>query len=921
MPSSRMRKSLPLYLIPIVVGVGGIVFSQQLEPPWLRAIVVLLSVAAPLFAGGNILARLQIRGPERAVLIGGLILLVVGASVPLSGFSQSLIEAHDVPPAAGEAARWIGLGSLLLGVFAIVFIAVRADEAIDHLAGRFRQLASHMSEGFVLTDYDGAIAMVNQRFLEMAGLPEREVMGQDIAAVSKRLGVDPVLPSVRSLGTKSREYRVSWFTGGEERQCWVSGAPVYSPRGRLTGMLLTLRDITEEARLSDDLEKYSKDLQRVVNERTRQLRQSEEQLRDLLMHMNEGFVTLDSRFHVHFANDRIAEMLDTPPAEILGRDLFDFVDTASQAKLLDLFPVADAGEVSRVNQELNFIARGRVLLPVMVGVAPIRDQGAPDLRYSLVVTDISELKQMQRELEERAAQLESANQELRMLDRAKDAFLSNVTHELRTPLTSIRGYIDSLAAGGGDESPEERRKAVEVMDRNAQRLNALIDEMIEFSRMQVRGVQLTLSLLDPGRTADECVRSALPQARDKGVALETDWPARLPLIWGDQGKLGQVLTILLNNAIKFTGESGRIKVSLRETGNNGFEIAVSDTGIGIDRANHEKIFDKFFQVDSNLNRRYEGAGIGLSIAKSIIQAHGGDIFVDSEPGEGSTFTCVLPKAVFGEEWGGPEAQAPSGAVVVFIAADPLFRSSAGRILEQAGWEVYGVSNVFEGVRTARDVMPDVICVDRESAVAGGGDSVEKIREEPDLNDTPLLAVYAPAKEIEVAAGPETAGGAPVTHWLAKPFSANAFTRALEDVYAGESPGERDKPAEETYAGRRKPRVLVVDSDPDFLEWVETVLRRRGIHFRGATNLEWALTYAREFHPDVIVAEADSEEAMNDGLLQELLTAEETRATPVFAMSCVHRGPEELGPVAGVLRKPFTHSELAERIAASREEEG
>ena len=589
----RRRFQLPLYLIPIVLGMGGVLFSRQFDDPLVRGGIVLVSVALPIFVSGAMFTRLHISRRERALLITGIMLLLLGAAVMLSGFADSLIETGGVPPAVGELSRWLGIGSLVLGLLAVLFIVVRTDEAIEEVGGRFRQLARHMSEGFVLSSADGRIATVNQRFLEMTGLEEREVAGLHMRDLAERVKMDRVPPQAEETQAAPAEYQISWTLNDQLRDFWVSSTPVYGRRGQLAGTLTTIRDVTEQNRLSRSIERYAEDLQRLVDERTRQLRQSEQQLRDLLENMNEGFLTIDDQFRIGFANDRIAQLLGRSLSSIRGQEVFKFVEAASHGKLLDLFSIADNDERQRVNQEINFAGAEQESVPVVVSVAPILDQTEEHLRYSLVVTDVSELKTMQRQLELRANELEVANQELRMLDKAKDTFLSNVTHELRTPLSTIRGYIEMLEG----EEHGANGNAIRVMRRNVDRLQALIEEMIEFSRMQIRGVQLNLTLLDITKLVDENLSSIHPHASEKDIHTERTFEAEPMLIWGDPGKLGQVLTILLSNAVKFTEPGGKITVTVDHSADNGVSVAVTDTGIGIDESYRERVFDKFFQID------------------------------------------------------------------------------------------------------------------------------------------------------------------------------------------------------------------------------------------------------------------------------------------------------------------------------------
>src|SRR5690606_16448970 len=165
--------------------------------------------------------------------------------------------------------------------------------------------ARHMSEGFMLTTRDRVIILVNRRLLEMTGLEERDLVGHHVDELAKAFRAEPVRSPHGTDDPHTEEYQVTWNRDGKERHFWLTVAPVRGPRGQLEGSLITVRDITEQHRLARRLERYTQGLQQLVEEQTEKLRQSQEQLRGLLVRMREGFLTLDPTFHIRFANDRI----------------------------------------------------------------------------------------------------------------------------------------------------------------------------------------------------------------------------------------------------------------------------------------------------------------------------------------------------------------------------------------------------------------------------------------------------------------------------------------------------------------------------------------------------------------------------------------------------------------------------------------
>ncbi len=897
---------MPLYLIPIIIGMAGVLFSRQFDSAVVRGTVVMFSVALPVFASGRLLAHLHMKRRERFMLVGGMFLLILGAAITLSGLADRLIETREIAHYVGVMSRWLGMLSLVVGLMAVLFIAVRTDEAFGELGGRFRQLAQHMSEGFVLTTPAGVIATVNPRFLDMTGLSEDEAVGMDLTELAQRVGMDRILPQADNPKGGTKEYQVSWPFYGEERQFWVSSTPVYGRRSQVVGTLSTLRDVTEQNRMARSLERYAEDLQKQVQERTRQLRQSEQHLRELLMNMNEGFVAVDGQFRIHFANDRIAQLLGAPAQSMRGESILDYVGPASRGKLLELFDMAEAHRGNRVNLEVNLITQDGKTLPVVMGAAPIHDPNQEDLRYSLVITDVSELKTMQHQLEMRANELELANQELRMLDRAKDSFLSNVTHELRTPLSTIRGYIEMLEGGETDSGTE--RTALEVMRRNVDRLQALIEEMLEFSRMQIRGVQLSMRLFDVDTLVREQLMSHHPQASEKGVSLEARPSGEgRPLVWGDPGKLNQVLTILLSNAIKFTETGGEVSV---EYGDNGadFTIAVRDTGIGIEETHRERVFDKFYQVDSDLNRRYAGTGIGLSIAKSIVHAHGGDITVNSTPGEGSTFSFTLPHAAFTGACDEAAERLDDYLIVLGMEHEET-RQAIAAALGDAGAGVHDAGNVYECIRKARELMPDVICLDNDQP-NGAEAPVTRMRRELDLRDTPVVGLCGPQNTMVMTADGEELPKDVV--WLPKPFTPAELRHRVSVAALGEPAGE----SAHGPGNAGGPRILLIDADSDFLDYAASALRRRKAQPLCATDLDWAINQAAQFQPALIVVDVDGAASGEPGeILATLRENPATQNTPLCVISGIHQDLDHWPEVWATLRKPFPIDEITALLEA------
>ena len=235
--------------------------------------------------------------------------------------------------------------------------------------------------------------------------------------------------------------------------------------------------------------------------------------------------------------------------------------------------------------------------------------------------------------------------ELRASNRLKDDFLATLSHEVRTPLTGIIGWTEVLLEGAGQD-PEDLR-ALEAILSQATLLDRLIGDLIDLSRIENIGLEVRRLPVDAADVVDAALESVTPGARKKGVGLRRDVAAELPRIDGDAGRLKQVLWNLLSNAVKFSPAGTEVVVSACREG-EGIVLCVADQGAGIEPRFLPHVFERFRQEESGAGRSYGGLGLGLAIAKAIVDAHGGKIEAASEGrGKGSAFTVRLPIRVSG----------------------------------------------------------------------------------------------------------------------------------------------------------------------------------------------------------------------------------------------------------------------------------
>jgi len=248
---------------------------------------------------------------------------------------------------------------------------------------------------------------------------------------------------------------------------------------------------------------------------------------------------------------------------------------------------------------------------------------------------------LERRVEERTAELQRALDRVSELSQLKANFISNISHELRTPLTHIKGYIELLVTESLGPVTEEQKHALQVSQQSSGKLEGLIEDLIMVSLATRGELSIKLEDMDIRRIANLAVKSFISVAETRGINLHAVIDEDVPFVQADSQKIGWALSHLIENGIKFTSAEGSVVVSVKREGENLVNISVTDTGIGIPPHRLNEIFEPFHQLDGSSTRHHGGTGLGLSLVRQIIEAHGSMIDVQSVEGHGSTFKFPL----------------------------------------------------------------------------------------------------------------------------------------------------------------------------------------------------------------------------------------------------------------------------------------
>ena len=415
--------------------------------------------------------------------------------------------------------------------------------------------------------------------------------------------------------------------------------------------------------------------------------------------------------------------------------------------------------------------------------------------------ELKERQQAQQQLTERNQQLALSNEELARATRLKDEFLANMSHELRTPLNAILGMTEGLQEQVFGDINAKQLKALTTIERSGSHLLELINDILDLSKIEAGQIQL------------ECVPTALvplctsslafvkQQALKKQIQLEIKLPPNPPFLLVDERRIRQVLINLLNNAVKFTPEGGRITLAaslplldsdleledcLGQMDSQPFlRITVTDTGIGICPQNIPKLFQPFVQIDSALNRQYAGTGLGLALVKRIVALHGGRVGLTSELGVGSCFSIELPVTQSSPQAKQSATIAPNpedrksqaGALILIAEDNEANMNTFSSYLMAKGHRILCAHNGKEAIELTQSKRPDIILMDIQMPDVNGFQAIQTIRSDAQLQSIPIIALTA----LAMADDRQRCLDAGANEYIAKPVSLKVLLLTIETL--------------------------------------------------------------------------------------------------------------------------------------------
>ena len=405
---------------------------------------------------------------------------------------------------------------------------------------------------------------------------------------------------------------------------FYAGAPLHAPSGERVGALCVMGSqphaLSAEglAVLRDLADCAEGELERVELHRAQlQTRTAEERLRAVIETALDGIVTIDSHGLVHSFNSAASRMFGYAAADVIGRS-FNMLMPASYHRANDNFLGSQDRKVRSFRSDVSGLRSDGSTFPMDLAVSEMAING--ERMYTGIVHDITERKK---------------------IERLKSEFVATVSHELRTPLTSIRGALSLLLGKHSIALPAKALHLVEMANRNSERLTLLINDLLDLEKIESGSLDFDFKMLDLASLTQQALAASDGYAHQYGVRLRLGEVSKAAAIWGDEHRLLQVFANLLSNSIKYSPRDGEVVVSVSQR-NAYYRVSVLDHGRGVPAEFRSRMFQRFAQADSSDTREKGGTGLGLNVAKAIIERHGGAIDYVSEVGVGTDFFFELP---------------------------------------------------------------------------------------------------------------------------------------------------------------------------------------------------------------------------------------------------------------------------------------
>ncbi|MBL8470983.1 MAG: response regulator [Rhodocyclaceae bacterium] len=898
-------------------------------------------VAADLW----VLLRASLLG-ALASLIGGLVLI----RIPLARWLGNLdrLRQYESEIEAGTMdVRQVLADDAPIEIRRTFELFNRAATSLQQEREQAAVTLAAIADGVLTTDCEGSVVYANPAATRIFGEPEESLRGRNVRDLLPAMGGSDgeALPLAEWTAL-----RVDVHADSKRMVLDTSLAPIFGRDTRLAGFVLACRDVTKSFQLEeqlrvqlnaretalnalrdvlrgmlpadqfadtggDDIEAVSRLIGTLVREREASRRALDNQQFALDQHAIVSVTDRNGR--IIYANDRFSDISGYSREELLGRDHRVLKSGLHPPEFYEnMWQAISHGEVWR--GEICNRSKGGSLHWMRATIVPFQGADGRPEQYIAIRTDITERKKTEDALQKAKEAAELAN-------RAKSDFLANMSHEIRTPMNAVIGMTELVL---DTELSSEQREHLNIVKSSAESLLTVINDILDFSRIEAGKLSVECVDFDFGRTLSDTLRGLAIDARSKNLELLSDIESRMPRrVRGDPTRLRQILVNLVGNALKFT-ERGEVVVRVRllERGANQalVQLSVADTGIGIPRAKQEQIFDAFTQADTSTTRKYGGTGLGLTITRKLVQLMGGRIWLESEPGKGSTFhfTVRLGTDAVGAVVSVVPAQL-AGKRVLVVDDNAANREILCARLDEWGLQSTAVAAPEAALEAAQSSPDRYECALLDAVMPGmDGYVLAERMQAPEFDGRrPRIIVLSSAGP---ALDAERAAASGIAESLNKPIAADELLAALCRVFEADpmaavaqgaaAPGRAAQKSDNTLD------VLLVEDHPINQKLAQSLLEKWGHRTTLANNGREGLEAWRTGRFDVVLM--DMQMPVMSGIeatqaIRQIEAASGQGRVPIIAMTAnameSDRGACLAAGMDDYLSKPINAAELKLRL--------